>query len=334
MTISSDAQQVINNAGAGAMDYINNSGASWGNKLTSGEAANILGGFDPANITADVSQPTDLMSIQSRINDKYGVGTAQTAVDDTNSQLRNVNINVDDEISMSKLVGQRGKATDALQNQLQGQVDVLSAAQNQANTEFGIAQDERNKIEQLMLTSPNAGITYADTFESAITKYNDDLKYQEEKALEAAEKAKKDGDYDQLFAMYGTTSSSRPKGMSKKEYLKALEKEYGDLAGGSSGFNERSNSWKPTTGSGKGESEYLKNVIDPTTGESVTMQINPDGSKQIVYPNGKPVEEDSGNGGNNGGGIYGAGNVIGSWFQSFGKNEMVYNRDTGKMESK
>ncbi len=202
----------------------------YGKNVNPNEYNRIMGGYNPTTVTSDATRPTDLAGIRSGIYDKYGIPQATTNVTDTQAKLRNVDIDVDDAISMSKLVGQRGKATDALTNQLSAYTDVLSAAQSQADVEFGDIESERNKIEQLMLTAPNAGITYGDTFESAVGKYNQDMIKQEEKEIERMEKAQKDGDYDALFAAYGTTASSRPKGMSKKEYLKYLEKEYGSLS--------------------------------------------------------------------------------------------------------
>ncbi len=286
----------------------------YGKNVNPDEYNSIVGGYNPTNVTSDATRPTDLAGIRESINLKYGIPEATTNVTDTQSKLRNVDIDVDDAISMSKLVGQRGKATDALTNQLQGYTDVLSAAQSQAGIEFGDIERERSKIEQLMLTTPNAGITFADTFESAVGKYNDELQNQEEKAREAEEKARKQGDYDQLFAAYGTTSSSRPKGMSKKEYLKELEKEYGSL---SDTLSQRKK-FSTSGGGGSTGSPYVKDF----GGDVGFKQYNSATGQweDIMVSGGSTAPQATGDTNIGGGAIYGAmdaaGDTIGGWWDA------------------
>ena len=304
--ISNDAQAVLDKAGPGAKDYVLKQGG-FGNRLTSGEASRLLNGFTAENITEDASRPTDLLGIRDQIYNKYGVNDALKNVNDTKAKLRNVDIDVNDAVSMSKLVGQRGKAAEALNNQLQSYTDVLTAAQNQADRELQYKEQERAKLENLMLNAPGAGIVYADTYESAIRKYNNYLEKQRKKEEKKLEKAMKNKNYEALFNAYGTTASARPKGMSKRDYLKYLEKEYGSLA------DTLSQRAKFSTSGGSSNKIYQQKFGDP---ENPYYRITDAAGNVLAVSDawGNPITPPSqdalGNDTNNGGVIYNAGNAI------------------------
>lgn len=96
-------------------------------------------------------------------------------------------------------------------------VSYLDTLTNKATNLFNIAQKERSQIQDLIAqTGGKAGISYADSYENAVSKAND---YMEKKAKDEAKEAYKKELKSQLTALGKST-----KGLSTKELEKKLQK--------------------------------------------------------------------------------------------------------------
>lgn len=136
--------------------------------------------------------------------------------------------------AMNVMRGWQGVATDEANADLASKSENLLAAQstydtfaNEANARYGIAQQEREKLQSLITqTGGKAGISYADTFENALAKATS---YQEKLTKDAEKKAKKEAEdkYKQSLkaaAMELGISTKTKKGgsMSVKDLEKAI----------------------------------------------------------------------------------------------------------------
>ena len=97
--ISSDAQKVLAEAGAGAEEYVLNQGG-FGGKLTSGEATRLLAGFkadtgsvfSTDNIGGEAQRPDDLLGIRAGINEELGIPGLETTFQDAFGQLKEFDV--------------------------------------------------------------------------------------------------------------------------------------------------------------------------------------------------------------------------------------------------
>jgi len=170
--------------------------------------------------------PSDLLGLRSSIYQKYGVSDYAQQAQKAYEALQNFNQNTisqlnqaqDQLLGMNKIRGIQSKISRDRAIQEQGLASAYNALANQYKTALAQAQDEFSTIQsewdyknKLRLSYPEAGIDDNDTIE---------------KAMEKIQKfAKKQAENEAFERVYGVSLSARPKGMSKKEWRKKLEKE-------------------------------------------------------------------------------------------------------------
>ena len=160
--------------------------------------------------------------IQEAINaSRQGLRTTTTALQNQNEQAMGGT-----GASINLIGRQVGRARELTSNELAALSENQLAAQSYLDTllqegqaKYAIAEQQRAQIQELIAqTGGKAGISYADTFETAIKKAT---KYQEEQAKEAEKKAYKDSLKAQLQALGKNT-----RGLSTKELEKKLRKAF------------------------------------------------------------------------------------------------------------
>lgn len=245
--ISKDAAAVLAQAGQGAQEYALSQGG-FGSKLTSGEASRILTGFNPtitpkqvysaANIAQASNNPapapnySDPFALRDYFMNSADLVAQRNAVAEANKALMTAKQTGRAQQQAIKELPQalnviRGEqAVTGEQSALteQAAAESLLAAQsgfdtlaNEANARYGIAQQERSKLQDLITqTGGNAGISYADNYESALSKATG---YLEKKAEDEAKKAQKD-----KMKELAMTAGISTKGLSSSEIRKKLEK--------------------------------------------------------------------------------------------------------------
>lgn len=117
-----------------------------------------------------------------------------------------------------------GAATrESLSRELLAKQSYLDTATNEANAKYQIAQEQRGQLQSLIAaTNGKAGISYADSYETALKKAD---KYATKQAEEQAKEARKQAEKDLLRQMYLQEFGKLPKkGMSTKEISKKLGK--------------------------------------------------------------------------------------------------------------
>lgn len=175
---------------------------------------------------------------------KANVSAIQQQINQANQALRNQKtaLEYQNENAMgttgasANLIGRQiGRASDLTSNQVAALSENLGAQQaylesltSEASNRYNIAQRERDQIQDLIRqTNGKAGITYTDSYETALqkaAKYEEDVRKEEEKKLE--EKAKEERkraekeDLKKTLASLGISYE----GLSRKEMEKKLEK--------------------------------------------------------------------------------------------------------------
>lgn len=117
-----------------------------------------------------------------------------------------------------------GAATrESLSRELLAKQSYLDTATNEANAKYQIAQEQRGQLQSLIAaTNGKAGISYADSYETALKKAD---KYATKQAEEQAKEARKQAEKDMLRQAYFQEFGKLPKkGMSTKEISKKLGK--------------------------------------------------------------------------------------------------------------
>lgn len=236
MEISKDAKKIIDSAGSGALDYINNQG-NFGGRLTSGEATRLLSGFTPsitpqqvysaANISQANNSPiappnySDPFALREYFMNSGDLMSARNAVTEANKAL--IAARQTGRIQQQAIQNLpqalnviRGEQAVSGQNQAlveQALAENLLAAQSgydvlsrEASARYDIAQREREKIQSLIsATGGKAGISYADSFDVASRKASD----YERKVNENAQKKKyKESLKEQLLSLGLKTKGS------------------------------------------------------------------------------------------------------------------------------
>ena len=112
---------------------------------------------------------------------------------------------------------------ESLSRELLAKQSYLDTATNEANAKYQIAQEQRGQLQGLITaTNGKAGISYADTYESALKKAD---KYVTKQAEEQAKEARKQAEKDMLRQAYFQEFGKLPKkGMSTKEISNKLGK--------------------------------------------------------------------------------------------------------------
>ena len=247
-TISKDANAVLSGVSPEARAYaIAN---TQGNKLTSGEASRLTSEFLAANSGAatqvysapNIAQTTTAPVAAPNLSDPFGLynyymntpditaakesaKTAQAQLLERTKAAREQQQALGQNLqSTNRIRGNQQNAQQLATNDIQAlneaytlaasNVDALTST---AKEKLAIAEQSRNEIKSLIAqTGGKAGISYADTYESAVKKAK---KYEDKVAKEA----KKDAETSALKEM-ALTAGVSTKGKSSKDIRKALEK--------------------------------------------------------------------------------------------------------------
>lgn len=200
-SVSKDANAVLVGASDAARQYAIANAP--GEQLTSGEAQRLLAQFNASpdavmsanNITATNTNPTpapdDLLGIRKQVNTELGVDALQKAYQEVYGRLSQFDTATDElnrkikeqPLGMNVIRGEQATASDLRATERAGiarEAEVaqsaLLAAQQEAKDVFSIRESEVNQKRQLILQYPGAGLTFADSFETAASKLD---KYQE-----------------------------------------------------------------------------------------------------------------------------------------------------------
>ena len=247
-TVSNDANAVLAGVTPEARAYaIAN---AQGNKLTSGEAKRLTSEFLSANSGAagqvyssgNIAQTTTAPVAAPNLSDPFGLynyymntpditaaresaKTAQAQLLERTKAAREQQQALGQNLqSTNRVRGVQQNAQQLATNDIQAlneaytlaasNVDALTST---AKEKLAIAEQSRNEIKALIAqTGGKAGISYADTYESAVAKAK---KYEDKVAKDAKKSAEKD-DLKKMALAAGV----KTKGKSSKEIRKALEK--------------------------------------------------------------------------------------------------------------
>lgn len=208
-TVSSDANAVLAGASDAARSYAISNAP--GQNLTSGEAQRLLAQYQASpdavmsasNISATQTNPTpapdDLLGIRKQVNTELGVDALKQAYQDVYGRLSQFDTATDElnrkikeqPLGMNVIRGESATASDLRATERAGiarEADVaqsaLLAAQQEAKDVYSIRESEVNQKRQLILQYPGAGLTFADSFETAAKKldqYQEKVKKEEYK---------------------------------------------------------------------------------------------------------------------------------------------------------
>ena len=247
-TISKDANAVLSGVSPEAKAYaIAN---TQGNKLTSGEASRLTSEFLSANSGAanqvyssnNIAQTTTAPVAAPNLSDPFGLynyymntpditaakegaKTAQAQLLERTKAARDQQQQLGQNLqSTNRIRGSQQNAQQLATNDIQAlneaytlaasNVDALTST---AKEKLAIAEQSRNEIKQMIAaTGGKAGISYADTYESAVAKAK---KYDDK----VAKDAKKEAEKSALKEM-ALTAGIKTKGKSSSEIRKAIEK--------------------------------------------------------------------------------------------------------------
>ena len=247
-TISNDANAVLSGVSPEAKAYAIANAP--GSNLTSGEAKRLTSEFLAANSGAsgqvysanNIAQTTTAPAATPNLSDPFGLYNYYMNTPDIIAARENAKIAQAQLLERTKAareqqqaLGQNLQSTNRIRgNQQNAQqlatndiqalneaytlaasnVDALTST---AKEKMAIAEQSRNEIKSLIAqTGGKAGISYADTYESAVKKAK---KYEDKVAKEA----KKDAEKSALKEM-ALTAGVSTKGKSSKDIRKALEK--------------------------------------------------------------------------------------------------------------
>ena len=161
-------------------------------------------------------------------NDVKNLTNSLNAFDTSQNQQQNYLEN--QTIAMPVITGEQANQArlgatqrEALSRELLAKQSFLDSATNEANSKYQIAQEQRGQLQSLITaTSGKAGISYADSYETALQKAD---KYVTKQAEEQAKEARKQAEKDTLRQMYLQEFGKLPKkGMSTKDISKKLGK--------------------------------------------------------------------------------------------------------------
>ena len=247
-TISKDANAVLSGVSPEAKAYaIAN---TQGNKLTSGEASRLTSEFLSANSGAanqvyssnNIAQTTTAPVAAPNLSDPFGLynyymntpditaakegaKTAQAQLLERTKAARDQQQQLGQNLqSTNRIRGSQQNAQQLATNDIQAlneaytlaasNVDALTST---AKEKMAIAEQSRNEIKSLIAsTGGKAGISYADTYESAVAKAK---KYDDK----VVKDAKKEAEKSALKEM-ALTAGIKTKGKSSSEIRKAIEK--------------------------------------------------------------------------------------------------------------
>lgn len=214
-------KQLVSQYGSGIQDLINAERAKGGkNNLLRGsnvdkqDVARIESAFKASdvfksqNINQTINYPAqldlgDLVGVRARLEDELGYTDAQDELLRAKEALSQFDIASGQQqadigqrlVPMEVLRGEQATAAQqraidrqSLVSEFQAKSDLMSALGSQLETRFGIYQQQRGELADLMVQAPGAGITFTDSLESAVGKLK---KYQEKTRKEQEEADKK-----------------------------------------------------------------------------------------------------------------------------------------------
>ena len=250
--ISSDAQKVLDKAGAGASDYVLSQGG-FGDKLTSGEAQRLLAGFDSSaysgeNVLSAVSDPvsydySDPYGAWDSIAKNIGYEDAQSAeqeatkalLDFRNETREGINaLRANRDLSTGLEQGFESERTREATQQEQVLTDALTLASNKrmalesrVNRQYDVFQNELNKREALYTEALGYG---ADVdINMSISELTKKLtKAKEEKEEELREEEYRDNLKETLLSLGISTKTKKGGTLNTSKMEKALKKYYGN----------------------------------------------------------------------------------------------------------
>jgi hypothetical protein len=237
MNISSDAQRVLQGASPEAIKYVTQNAPGQVVTSGEAERLLSKFNVVPQNVLASgnvqqtlatpTPRPDDLLGIRSQIMGEVGVGTRQAELDaaqkayetaygqlgqfDTATEELNRKIG-EQALSTNVLRGEQAtasnlratersgvaRAAELAATTVEGKRAAVQAAKAEAETQFGIRQQEVQEKRDLIRQYPGAGITFGDSFDSAmgkiskqVTTQKDDSRKQmlQDKLLELGQKS-------------------------------------------------------------------------------------------------------------------------------------------------
>lgn len=247
-TASKDAESVLSGVSPEARAYALSNAP--GNVLTSGEAQRLTSAFLSANSGAsgqvyssdNINQTTTAPAATPNLSDPFGLynyymntddivaareasKTAQAQLLERTKAAREQQQALGQNLqSTNRIRGSQQNAQQLATNDIQALNETytlaasnLDALTSTAKEKMAIAEQSRNEIKSLIAqTGGKAGISYADTYESAVAKAQ---KYEDKVTKEAKKEAEKDA-LKELALSAGVST----KGKSSKEIRKAIEK--------------------------------------------------------------------------------------------------------------
>jgi len=192
--------------------------------------ANMLGAMKQPMGAPDYSDP---LRLRTQIMDDVGLtdaknrviglkGSVQKYADTTRARGLDLSNN---QVSLNKIVGRQRTDVEArqggaidLDRQYQSAVDLYSAKNDEYNTRFGIAMNQRGDMQQLMVKYPGAGIKWTDNWEEAVKAGAKWQKKEDRKAEKRAEKSRRKAEKraeKRAIRSYNRTHSKKSAGKGK-----------------------------------------------------------------------------------------------------------------------
>jgi hypothetical protein len=247
MEISKDAEKLLSGVDQATRDYATANAP--GGKLTSGETSRLISAFkasnpySASNVASAMTNPAqspdynDIYGMRTRINNELGLSAVQKEYQDAIAGLRGYDTGT--QAQQTNLEGQvvplgviRGEQDTALrQRSLERQSladkaailqDRFQAVQNEANTRFNLANQERERTLSLIYQNPSAGITLTDRPDVIASKI-ERARLTEEKRVMKIQKEAEENAYKKQLKAALIEVGQKTKG-SVKELEKRLRK--------------------------------------------------------------------------------------------------------------
>lgn len=196
MAITKEQEQYISQTRPDVMadKYYSKNIGEWYSKYGANENAlagfgqintNPQGVYSTTNMATQAPAPDDLLGIRSQIQNELGITQKQKEYQDIYGQLQAFDTGTEQQysqianqpVSMNVIRGQQATANEqralqrgALARQAQVAQSALQAAQQEAETLYGIRAGEVQWKRNLILENPSAGITFGDSIESMASK--------------------------------------------------------------------------------------------------------------------------------------------------------------------
>lgn len=256
MALNNEQEQYISQTRPDVMadKYYSKNIGEWYNKYGARENAlagfgqvntNPQGVYSTANMATQAPAPDDLLGIRSQIQNELGITDLNKKYQDIYGQLQAFDTGTEQQysqianqpVSMNVIRGEQATANEqralqrgALARQAQVAQSALQAAQQEAETLYGIRAGEVQWKRSLILENPSAGITFGDsldTMASKIQKSNETQKIENLKLQypQFADKIKSGMSFSNAITQIG-------KSMDKKEVKDTYKQLFGSSGSG------------------------------------------------------------------------------------------------------